>query len=104
MNDAELVRRMQSGAPPLVLDVRSRGEFAAGHIPGAVHAPLPHLLHVVRTASVDKGALLVLVCEHGPRAQLARVLLKLRGYRRVDLLDGHMSRWRNAGRLLKKGA
>lgn len=103
MKDDELARRLHAEQAPVILDVRSGPEFASGHIPGAVHAPLPGLLSVVHAAAPDKNALLVLVCELGPRAQLARVLLKMRGYRNLDLLDGHMTRWRNADRPLQKG-
>lgn len=103
MKDVELARGLRTERPPVLLDVRSAQEFASGHIPGAVHAPLPSLLAVVHAAAPDKHALVVLVCELGPRAQLARVLLKMRGYRNLDLLDGHMAGWRNADRPLEKG-
>jgi hydroxyacylglutathione hydrolase len=51
----------------------------------------------------DKRQLLVLVCEHGPRAQLGKALLKWSGYKNVELLDGHMASWRRSGRPLHKG-
>ena len=85
----------------VVLDVRSRYELHSGHIPGAVHAPLPAVLKAAEASTGDKGALLVIVCEHGPRAKMARMLLKFRGYKNLQLLEGHMSHWRSSGRLLQ---
>ena len=98
MTPDELEKRIKAGQAPVLLDVRSGFEFDSGHIFGAVHAPLVNVLKIVHVASAAKQELLVLVCEHGPRAQLAKVFLKLNGYKNIELLDGHMSHWRSSGR------
>ena len=102
MTPDELEKRIKAGQAPVLLDVRSGFEFESGHISGAVHAPLVNVLKSVQVASVAKQDLLVLVCEHGPRAQLAKVLLKWNGYKNIELLDGHMAHWRHSGRSVKK--
>ena len=90
----ELAERIKSKKPPTVVDVRSGFEFRRGHIPGAIHAPdWKILLRLARIPS-DKNAELVVTCEHGPRAQLAKGLLEAFGYRNVALLTGHMAGWR----------
>lgn len=99
----ELHRLIDSGAAPLVLDVRSGFEFNSGHIPAAVHAPLMSLVKTTSALPCDKESLLVLTCEHGPRAQLARMMLKWSGFRNIELLDGHMACWRRSGHPLEKG-
>jgi len=99
----ELQRLIKSGHAPLVLDVRSRFEFNAGHIAGAVHAPLTSVLNVLASTACAKDDLVVITCEHGPRAQLARMLLKMRGFSKVELLDGHMASWRRERLDMKKG-
>ena len=94
---SELRERMAHAAPPVILDVRSRSEFAAGHIPGAIHMPFWAVLwraHRLRAASDDP---IVVYCGHGPRAELARAALRSRGYTRVACLTGHMAKWRRAG-------
>lgn len=101
MTAEQLGMHLQNGAAPVVLDVRSTFEFESGHIPGALHAPLPRVLKAANEATGSKQQLVVIVCEHGPRAQLARVLLTFCGYRNLQLLDGHMSRWRSCGRPLQ---
>ena len=102
MTPDELEKRTKAGQGPTLIDVRSGSEFASGHISGAVHAPLVNVLKTVQMASTAKPDLLVLVCEHGPRAQLAKVLLKWNGYKNIELLDGHMAHWRSSGRPVKK--
>ncbi|MBL0224481.1 MAG: rhodanese-like domain-containing protein [Geobacteraceae bacterium] len=102
MQQQELLKRIKSRQAPAVLDVRSGFEFRSGHIPGAIHAPaLKILLRIARIPS-DKGTELVVTCEHGPRAQLAKGLLGILGYRNVTLLEGHMATWRHAGCPLEK--
>ena len=101
MTAEQLERQLKSGAAPAVFDVRSSFEYNSGHIPGAIHAPLPRVLEAAEAATDSKQDLLVIVCEHGPRAQIARMFLKFRGYQNLQLLEGHMSRWRSSGRPLQ---
>ena len=98
MQPQELLKRIKSKQPPVILDVRSGSEFQAGHIPGAIHTPTWKILLRLASIPSDKNAELVLTCEHGPRAQLAKGLLGVFGYRNVTLLEGHMASWRQAGR------
>lgn len=102
MQSKELLKRKKSKTPLAVIDVRTGFEFKAGHIPGAIHAPTWKILLKLACLPSDKNAELVVTCEHGPRAQLAKGLLGIFGYRNVDLLDGHMSAWRHAGHPLEK--
>ena len=97
MQSKELAKRIKSKQPPIVVDVRSGFEFRSGHIPGAIHAPAWKILFRLAQIPADKGAELVVTCEHGPRAQLAKGLLSAIGYRNVVLLEGHMAGWRQAG-------
>jgi len=97
MQSKELLERKKALTPPAVIDVRTGFEFKAGHISGAIHAPTWKILLKLARLPSDKNAELVVTCEHGPRAQLAKGLLGIFGYRNVDLLDGHMAGWRRAG-------
>lgn len=103
MTVEELIDRIKVGQSPVVLDVRSGMEFKSGHISGAVHAPLASLVKTTAALSLDKNSLMVLTCEHGPRAQLAKMVLKLAGFRNVELLHGHMACWRRSGCPVIKG-
>jgi len=102
MQPQELVKRITSKQAPTILDVRSGFEFRAGHIPGAIHTPALKILLRMAHLPSDKNTELVLTCEHGPRAQLAKGVLGVLGYGNVTLLEGHMAAWRQAGRPLEK--
>ncbi|MBN2644924.1 MAG: rhodanese-like domain-containing protein [Desulfuromonadaceae bacterium] len=86
--------QLTAATPPLVIDVRSDLEYRYGHVPGAHHLPFWSVLW--RWPEVSEGRAVVLYCEHGPRAVMARLLLLLRGVVRVQLLQGHMHHWRAA--------
>ena len=104
MTADKLEELLELGQAPVVLDVRSGLEFKSGHIKGAIHAPLTSLLKISAAAVNQKSEPLVIICEHGPRAQVAAMYLKFRGYRSVELLDGHMSRWRGSNRPMEHAA
>ncbi|MBQ5728410.1 MAG: rhodanese-like domain-containing protein [Mailhella sp.] len=55
-----------------LLDVRTPGEFAAGHAPNALHIPVSELQG--RIAEVPEGPVLI-VCRSGRRAQRAAGIL-----------------------------
>ncbi len=66
------------------LDVRQYSEFAAEHVPGAVHIELGEL--AARAADVPTGA--VVACGHGIRAMTAASLLERAGRTDLAVLHG----------------
>jgi glyoxylase-like metal-dependent hydrolase (beta-lactamase superfamily II)/rhodanese-related sulfurtransferase len=84
-----------------VLDVRQDAEFAAGHVPGALHVELGELAG--RAASVPAGPTVVM-CGHGERAMTGASLLARAGHRGLAVLDGGPDEWTAAtGRPLHSG-
>jgi rhodanese-related sulfurtransferase len=102
MKSEELAQRLKTSGCPTVLDVRTGFEYSSGHIPGAVHVPYYSLPLRLKILPEDREAPIVITCEHGPRAVLAKSLLNLAGFRNVELLEGHMRGWRKAGRPVEK--
>ena len=100
----DLQKMLLETPPPLVVDVRSAGEYDTDHIPGALHIPFYSIGTGLGERTVPKGSPVVLYCEHGPRAGLAGISLYLRGYGRVYSLDGQMQGWRAGGLPLAKGS
>jgi rhodanese-related sulfurtransferase len=92
-----LVMRIESGAAPPILDVRSRGEFARGHVPGARHVPFWRVSRQIDELSIPRDSELVVYCGHGPRAAIAGRALRRRGFTRITYLEGHFAGWRHAG-------
>ena len=82
-------RRLVAGGARL-LDVRSPGEFASGHIEGAVNIPVDELGR--RLGELQKDGAVVVYCQSGMRSARARRLLEEHGFAQVHDLGG-ISRW-----------
>jgi len=94
---SELLRQIEAGDAPTVVDVRSRREFDKGHVPGALHIPFWAALSRSSDLPTPRDSPIVLYCEHGPRAGVAKAAFRLSGFEQVLYLDGHMSGWKKAG-------
>jgi len=94
---SDLAARIEAGSPPPIVDVRSQSEFSEAHVPGAVHIPFYSMLSRSDELPTRDEEPLVVYCEHGPRAGLARVGLWMAGAGEVRFLEGHMSAWKADG-------
>jgi rhodanese-related sulfurtransferase len=94
---AELDRLIKSGTAPVIVDVRSAYEYRHGHIPGAIHMPFWQSFFLADNLTATGGRPVVVYCQHGPRAFIARFALRQAGHADVRYLDGHMSGWEKAG-------
>ena len=93
----DLLEQIDHGRAPFILDVRSRAEFDAGHVPGANNLPFWLVPFRARSLPVQRDDAVVVYCGHGPRALLATAALRAQGYTRVSCLAGHWSEWQRAG-------
>jgi rhodanese-related sulfurtransferase len=94
MKRDELLRRMQEGMAPLIVDVRSEGEYDRDHVPGARHISFYSIGSGLEEVGSSKKDPVVLYCEHGPRSGIAGFTLFLEGYEKVYSLEGQMKGWR----------
>jgi rhodanese-related sulfurtransferase len=94
---SELQSRLLESQAPLVVDVRSEGEYHADHIPGAINIPFYSIGSGLKLLSFPKEKPVILYCEHGPRAGLAGISLYFQGFEKVYSLEGHMKGWRENG-------
>ncbi|QGN55069.1 MBL fold metallo-hydrolase [Novosphingobium sp. Gsoil 351] len=81
----------------IILDVREKDAFAAGHVPGAVHLPRGQLELRVNDALPDPGVEILAICEFGKISTLAAATLRELGFERAAALDGGMAAWRERG-------
>jgi rhodanese-related sulfurtransferase len=89
----DLARRIRSGEPIQLIDVRSAGEYAAGHVPQASNIPLEQLESRLDDLGHQPVAVL---CQSGNRAGMACEVLA--GHRDdVLLVEGGTSAWQAAG-------
>jgi hydroxyacylglutathione hydrolase len=90
---ADVPRRIASGER--VVDVRSYGEWQAGHVAGATLAPMGRVVETL--ADVPRDQPLVVLCESGSRSAIGASLLQRDGFTTVTHVDDGMSGWRRAG-------
>lgn len=94
---AELLERINRGDTVRILDVRSNGEFASGHVPGAVNVPFTEVRSRMADVPGAAGDELIVYCGHGPRAYIAVAALRAAGRKRITYMSGHWSAWQKAG-------
>ena len=90
----ELLASINSGNAPAIVDVRTEGEYESGHVPGAIHLPFYSVWTRYDDIKASPNDRVVVYCEHGPRAGLAKFGLWTVGFKHIVYLDGHMSGWK----------
>jgi glyoxylase-like metal-dependent hydrolase (beta-lactamase superfamily II)/rhodanese-related sulfurtransferase len=104
MSLSELKANLESRPGELiVLDVRERDAYEAGHIPGAHHLPRGQLELRVNEELKDPTRRILACCEFGRISTLATATLRTMGFRGAVALDGGMKAWREAGYPLTTG-
>ena len=102
-NVAEVKRRMDRGDRKFKLvDVREESEFAAGHIPGAVHIGKGVIERDIEQKIPNPSEEIILYCGGGFRSALAADNLQKMGYTNVLSMDGGWRGWTEAGNPVEK--
>ncbi|HEY4047172.1 MAG TPA: rhodanese-like domain-containing protein [Acidobacteriaceae bacterium] len=89
----ELHEVLEQPGRPLLLDVRSPGEWKTGHIDGAVHISGGDLPKHLTDLPADKP--LYVICGSGYRSSIAVSILARSGRTKPTNVDGGMSAWKN---------
>jgi rhodanese-related sulfurtransferase len=89
----------------VVLDVRTPGEFAEGHVAGAVN------LSVARegsehfddeVAKLDRGKTYLVYCARGNRSAVAASRMSKLGFTHLSDFSGGIEQWRKEGKPVEK--
>ena len=89
--------RLDAGEKLNLIDVREESEFAAGHVPGAVHLGKGIIERDVEKQYPDIETELILYCGGGYRSALAADALRQMGYTKAISMDGGFRAGREAG-------
>lgn len=98
----DVQRMRERGEPFTLVDVREESEWAAGHLPGAVHLGKGVIERDVERQVPDTSAPLVLYCGGGYRSALAAENLQRMGYTNVASMDGGFREWTQKGLPVEK--
>jgi rhodanese-related sulfurtransferase len=91
---AELIATAEN---PILLDVRSDGEWAAGHLPNASYIPFESADFEEQLAALDKDRPVLVYCASGGRSSRAMQILNQSGQTQVYNLLGGIRAWSAAG-------
>jgi len=97
INIPQLKAKMDGGEQLHLVDVREDHEWAAGHLPKAVHLGKGIIERDVEQKFPDAATPLVLYCGGGYRSALAADNLQRMGYTNVLSVDGGFRGWKDAG-------
>jgi hydroxyacylglutathione hydrolase len=97
---SDAVERMRRGELVL-LDVRSRAEYRAGHVPGVTHIPLGHL--AARVRELTQTLPIVVHCAAGDRSPIAASVLRRLGFVAIADVAGGFSEYTAAGLPVETG-
>lgn len=86
----------------VVLDVRTKTEYAAGHIPGAVHLDANSPDFAKKAAKLDKKKTYLVHCAGGGRSAKACKEMEKLEFPNLYNLEGGMKAWEKAGNKAEK--
>ena len=88
---------LDAGKKIILLDVRSKEEFDAGHLPNAVHVSRGLLEFKIGRVIPDKNANIILYYRTGARSAMATLVLNEMGYVNAKNMEGAFKDWGTAG-------
>ena len=93
ITSAELNFLIKAGTAPAIVDVRSRAEYEAGHVPGAIHVPFWSAYWRADLVPASGPDPVIVYCATGPRAGIAGWQLGMAGIANIRTLEGHYTAW-----------
>ena len=89
----EAKEKIDNGAQ--VIDVRTPGEYAGGHVPGSIN--IPHMSILAQKDKLAKDRELVFICQVGQRSALAAEMAAAVGLTNLYNLEGGTDAWVKSG-------
>jgi len=90
----EAKEKIDTGAVQII-DVRTPGEYAGGHVPGALN--IPHMSIIGRKEELSKDKELVFICQVGARSALACEFAAAVGLKVLYNVEGGTDAWIKSG-------
>lgn len=91
LTPGQVAERLDTDAPPLLLDVREDWEREVASIPDSTHMPMGTVPGRVEELPTDRD--IVVYCHHGNRSRAVAQWLAQRGISRVANLAGGIDAW-----------
>lgn len=91
MDEAKTLMEKEEGY--ILLDVRTKGEYESGYIPGAINIPLSDIDEKIISFLPDKSQMIFVYCRSGNRSREASDKLSKLGYTNI-LEIGGINAWK----------
>jgi len=95
--DAQSFSQKISESGVTIVDVRSAGEFSAGHIEGAINVDVEGMQFDADIAKLDKTKVYAVYCHSGRRSVIASNKMADAGFTSIFNLSGGILEWTSAG-------
>ncbi len=102
LSPPQATRLMNNNSDMLILDTRTKDEFAKGHIKQAINIPLSELKDNVDKLQKYSGKPVLIYCNSGNTSQKAGRILQLSGFSDISNLAGGVLAWKEANLPLTK--
>lgn len=86
MDEAKTLMEKEEGY--ILLDVRTKGEYESGYIPGAINIPLSDIDEKIISSLPDKSQMILVYCRSGNRSREASDKLSKLGYTNILEIGG----------------
>lgn len=100
---AQFEQKIASAQRPQVIDVRTPGEYAEGHLKNAVNIDFKADNFDASLGKLDKSKPVFVYCLSGHRSSGAAAKMQELGFSEVYTLDGGIAKWNDAGKPVEQG-
>lgn len=93
ISQQDLLSKIDANLAPVIIDVRTRGEYDTGHVPSAINIDYRDLPQKLGEIPGPRDQLIIIYCRTGIRASVAEKILRDAGFTSVRNLEGDMMAW-----------
>ena len=95
--DAKQFYEMMQTSPGIILDVRTPGEYAQGHMPEALNMDIHDANFKTNLQQLNKDTIIYVYCASGSRSSQAMSIMEKDGFTTIYNYKGYFSDWVNKG-------
>jgi rhodanese-related sulfurtransferase len=104
ISSLELSRTLETKSINYLIDVRSEGEFASGHVPGSINVPGGQAVQRADDFVAVRNAPIVFISNESARAVMAAYWYRQMGFSHVAVLQGGLRAWAESGGRIERGS
>ncbi|OPX43335.1 thiosulfate sulfurtransferase GlpE [Ruminiclostridium hungatei] len=102
-NAEKIALVIESNKQSVIIDVGNGRAYAKGHMPNAKWVPRARIEERISLIVSDKETILVVTAENFSQSVFAAATLKSLGYKNINVLEGGVTTWSDAGFTLVEG-